>query len=91
MKYNEELWDLLSKYINWAKFDWALLYIDDKNNIMVKDNEYNATYDIFWFLEIMYDNGMLDECYSQEELIKLRDFIPYKELKKEIEYYIKEN
>ena len=82
--------NLLNKYANWAKYDYMLLYIDESNNtIKWKDLEENKTRTLNQAMELIFDNGMLNECYTQEELKELKKILPFKKLKDEIKTYIK--
>ena len=90
MKNTQTNWDLLTKYITWAKYDWAELKEDkDKDIIYVYDHEENRKHTSNYLIELILDNGMLDECYTQEEIKKLSTAVPKEKFKKEIKLYIK--
>lgn len=90
VKNNEKLLELLDKYATWAKYDFMLLYIDESNDtIKWKDLEENKTRTLNQAMELIFDNGMLDECYTQEELKELKMLLPFRKLKNEIKTYIK--
>lgn len=90
MENNERLIELLDKYVSWAKYDYMYLYIDEKNGrIKWKDLEENKTRTLNEAMELIFDNGMLDECYTQEELNELKNLLQLKKHKDEIKLYIK--
>lgn len=90
MEKNERLLELLNKYRDWAKYDYMLLYIDEKSNtIRWKDLEENKTRSLNQAMELIFDNGILNECYTQEELKEIKTLLPFKKLKDEIKTYIK--
>ena len=77
MKYNENLFNLLDKYVEWAKFNWCLLIYNPLNQKMFAyDFEDKKVRSISYVIQCMLDNGMLDECFSQHELIELVEVVP---------------
>lgn len=89
MKYNEEVYNLLRKHIRWAGVDWAILTIDNmKNEIFIYDIEEKRKQTTNWWFKLMFANGMLNECFTDDELKALKKYVP-KDMKEEIDYYIK--
>lgn len=90
MEQNEKLLNLIQKYATWAKFDYMDLYIDTASNkIRWYDMEEHTKCTLNQAFDLIFDNGMLNECYTQEELKELLNLAPTKNIKKEIKLYIK--
>ena len=90
MKYNEDLFNLLDKYVEWAKFNWcSLIYNPIINKMFAYDFEDKKVRSISYVIQCMLDNGMIDECFSQSELQSLEKVIP-KRFKIEIREYFNE-
>ena len=88
MKYDDYLFKIINKYTRWAKFDWCLLIHDKHTNKMYTyDIEDHTRRSISYIIECMLENGMLNECFTQDELEILLSSVP-KRFKKEIEYYV---
>lgn len=88
MKYNPLLFDLLDKYTTWAKFDWCcLVYSPTTEDMYIYDNEDKKKRTINYLIKTILDNGMLDECFTLDELTLLYILVP-KKFKKEIAYYL---
>jgi hypothetical protein len=88
MKYNPLLFDLLDKYTTWAKFDWCcLVHSPITETMYIMDMEHNKKRTINYLIKTILDNGMLDECFTLEELSLLYIVAP-KKFKKGIEYYL---
>lgn len=80
-------------YCVWAKFNWCGWTIDyDRNKIQFIDNEENKRVSQSYVLRAMLENGMLNECFTQEELQTLHNHMPPR-FRNEIKFYmeLKEN
>lgn len=90
MKYNENLFNHLWKYVEWAKFEWcSLIYNPMTNKMFAYDFEDKKIRSISYVIQCMLDNGMLHECFSQHELFLLEKSVP-KRFKLEIRGYFDE-
>ena len=88
MKYDEDLYAFLNKYVKWAKIDWCVLVHNTNTNKMYAyDMEDHCERSISYIISLMLENGMLNECFTQGELEMLLYSVP-KRFKKEIEYYV---
>lgn len=77
MNYNEDLFNYLWKYVEWAKFNWcSLIYNPIKNKMFAYDFEDKKVRSISYVIQCMLDNGMLDECFSQHEIKELIKVVP---------------
>lgn len=77
MKYNEKLWNLLNKYTNWAKMDWScLVYNNLHDKMYVYDFEDRKVRSISYLIKCVFDNGMLEECFTQDEMQEFKENIP---------------
>lgn len=88
MKYNYPLYELINRYCTWAKFDWCcLIYNPTGDTMSAYDFEENKPRTMNYVIKCMIDNGMLNECFTLEELTTLYVLVP-KKFKKEIMYYL---
>lgn len=77
MKYNEDLFNLLDKYVEWAKFNrCSLIYNPITNKMFAYDFEDKKVRSISYVIQCMLDNEMLDECFSQHEIKELIKVVP---------------
>lgn len=83
------IYDLIYKYSQWANFDWLWMYFDRKGVIRFYDYEEKQPTSLTKVLRSIFDNGMLDECFSEHELEVFFDYVP-DEFKMEINYYLEE-
>lgn len=84
------MYDLLDKYLTWAKFDWCYITISRTGKLKFYDLEEHKYRSLSYILRCILDNGMLDECYTNDEIITLMHFAPPRFVK-EISLYLKEN
>lgn len=81
------LFELLYKYVIWADFNWCdISYDSDLDTIKVYDVEEHKYIPYTKLINYMFENGMLNECFSKIELGVLKQNLPAK-YKKEIDYY----
>ena len=90
-KMKKPLLELIFKYCFWAKFDWCGWVINyDTNKIQFIDNEEQKRVSQSYVIRHILENGMLDECFTKEELKILYKHIPPR-FKNEIKYYLEMN
>ena len=80
---------LIYKYLSFAGFDWCQIMIDRHGALRFYDYEEKHPISFSKVLRLMFDNGMLDECYSKYELELLFNFVP-DEFKMEINFYLED-
>lgn len=83
------MYDLLDKYLTWAKFDWCYMRELPNGKLSFYDLEEHKKRSESYVLRCILDNGMLNECYTLDELLDLAWLVPIK-FTKEIVDYIKE-
>ena len=80
---------LIYKYFRFAGFDWCQVMIDKRGALRFYDYEEKHPISFAKVLHLMFDNGMLDECYSKSELELLFNLVP-DEFKIEINFYLED-
>lgn len=83
------LFDLIMKYSTWAGFDWLKMFYDKRDRIYCYDNEEKIHISLKSVLNYIFDNGMLNECFTKEELETLYNVVP-DAFKMEVYYYLEE-
>lgn len=88
MKIN--VYELINKYVSWAGFDWLHIYFDKLGRLRFHDYEERRPISFNETLRWIFENGMLDECFTQEELERLFNVVP-DTYKMDVYYYMEEN
>lgn len=81
----------IDKYIQWAKFDWCAYIVNENTHrIQYIDNEENKKVSQSYVIRHILENGMLDECFEDWELLLFSITAPPR-FQKEIKYYMEMN
>lgn len=83
------LFELMNKYLDFAQFNWCYMRQRPNGKLYFYDLEERKYRSLSYVLRCVLDNGMLDECYTLDELLDLAWLVPLK-FTKEIVDYIKE-
>ena len=81
------MYDLLDKYLTWAKFDWCYMRELPNGKLSFYDLEEHKKRSLSYVLHCILDNGMLNDCYNKDEIIALAYLSPPR-FSKEIILYV---